>query len=141
MAILQFEILSGVGKGLTRTADALLTLEENPEVEAELEKIKVAREDLRMINLRDGLFAAIRNAVDLWSSDAGVGHVCSYFAPVCMTRIKLIQSLYLGYQRPIQIYHLPAIRYYTHILACRSTPGPCVSRCTTSPHRDLANAR
>jgi hypothetical protein len=97
MAILQLETLSGVGKGLTRTTDALLTFDENPEIQAEVERIREAREDLRMINLRDHLFAAIRNTVDLWSTDAGVSHVCGCFVAVCRETSQT-KSFDLGYQ-------------------------------------------
>lgn len=75
MAIMQLQTLSGVTKGLTRTADSLLTFEESPEEQAEAERMRRAREDLRMIKIRDAMFAAIRSAVDLWSTDAAVSDV------------------------------------------------------------------
>jgi len=98
MAILQLETLSGVGKGLTRTTDALLTFDENPEIQAEVERIREAREDLRMINLRDHLFAAIRNTVDLWSTDAGVSHAISdlFKSITCLPSDTTLMSLPAG---------------------------------------------
>jgi hypothetical protein len=66
--------LSGVAKGLTHVTEGLLEGELEP---AELEKINEARQDLRMVKLRDDVFGVVRNVVEIWSADAGVGHVCS----------------------------------------------------------------
>ncbi|TFK33337.1 armadillo-type protein [Crucibulum laeve] len=78
MAILQLETLAGIAKGLTRTTEGLFVLEdETPEATAEMDKINTAREDLRMIKLRESIFAGIRSVVDLWSSDAGINHALS----------------------------------------------------------------
>jgi hypothetical protein len=74
--------LSGVAKGLTRTFDGLLVLEceSDLNVQAEAEKIRLARDDPRATKLREVIFAAIRGVVELWSVDAGVGNVrpCFY---------------------------------------------------------------
>lgn len=75
MCILQLEILSGVARGLTRTTDALLTFDESPDSLAEAQRIKTAREDLRMVKLRGRMFDAIRACVEVWSADVSVGHV------------------------------------------------------------------
>jgi len=42
---------------------------------AELEKIHQARQDIRMVKLREAVFGVIRSMVEIWSVDAGVGHV------------------------------------------------------------------
>jgi len=42
---------------------------------AELEKIHQARQDIRMVKLREAVFGVIRSMVEIWSADAGVGHV------------------------------------------------------------------
>lgn len=72
LAILQLEILSGVAKGLTHTTEGLLEGELEP---AELDKINVARQDVRMVKLREEVFGVVRTVVEIWSADAGVGHV------------------------------------------------------------------
>jgi len=74
--------LSGVAKGLTRTLDGLSVLENESDLnmQAEAEKIRAARDDPRATKLREVIFAAIRDVVELWSVDAGVGNVrpCFY---------------------------------------------------------------
>lgn len=75
MTILHLETLSGVARGLTRTSDVLLAYEDNPEAQFESEQIERARQDLRMITMREGIFAAIRSVVDLWSTDASISQV------------------------------------------------------------------
>ena len=49
-------------------------------MQAEAEKIRLARDDPRATKLREVIFAAIRGVVELWSVDAGVGNVrpCFY---------------------------------------------------------------
>ena len=75
------ETLSGVAKGLTRTLDGLSVLESESDLsmQAEAEKIRLARDDLRATKLREVIFGAIRSVVELWSVDAGVGNVRPYF--------------------------------------------------------------
>ena len=75
------ETLSGVAKGLTRTLDGLSVLEGESDlnVQAEAEKIRLARDDPRATKLREVIFAAIRGVVELWSVDAGVGNVRQLF--------------------------------------------------------------
>ena len=69
--------MSGVAKGLTRTLDGLSIFdgESDLNVQAEAEKIRLARDDARATKLREVIFAAIRGIVELWSVDAGVGNV------------------------------------------------------------------
>jgi importin-13 len=75
------ETLSGIAKGLTRTLDGLSVLEGESDlnVQAEVEKIRLARDDPRATKLREVIFAAIRGVVELWSVDAGVGNVRPFF--------------------------------------------------------------
>lgn len=49
-------------------------------IQAEAEKIRLARDDPSATKLREVIFAAIRGVVELWSVDAGVGNVrpCFY---------------------------------------------------------------
>ena len=73
--------MSGVAKGLTRTLDGLSVLESESDsnMQAEAEKIRLARDDPKATKLREVIFAAIRGVVELWSVDAGVGNVRPFF--------------------------------------------------------------
>lgn len=75
MAILHLETLSGISKGLTRTNEDGFGTEDDAAAQEELEKIKKARDDLRMIKIREDIYAILRNVVDFWSTDAGISHV------------------------------------------------------------------
>lgn len=76
MAIQQLDTLSGVAKGLTRLTDGILIFsEQDEEQNGQLDAINRAREDPRMIKLRDSIFGALRGVVDLWSTDAEVAAV------------------------------------------------------------------
>jgi len=87
MAIQQLDTLSGVAKGLTRLTDGILIFsEEVDEQNEQLGAINCAREDFRMIKLRDSIFAALRGVVDLWSTDAEVAAVSS-----------TVDSFFVGY--------------------------------------------
>jgi len=79
LAIQQLQILSGVAKGLTRTSDP--TGFENSPVAEELESMQRARDDIRVVRLREEMLRAIQGAVELWSTDAEVSEVCSCTAP------------------------------------------------------------
>lgn len=83
LAILQLETLSGVARGLTRTTDGLLAVldddDSSPQARAEAARIEHAREDGRMVRMRAEVFAAISSVVEIWSGDAGVGHVGFFF--------------------------------------------------------------
>ncbi|KAJ7452683.1 armadillo-type protein [Mycena galericulata] len=75
-AILQLEILAGIARGLTRTADPLAFDEDDGGGE-EGEVVRVAREDPRSGGLRNGLFEAIAQVAELWSADSEVGQALS----------------------------------------------------------------
>ncbi|KAF8632069.1 hypothetical protein AX15_002067 [Amanita polypyramis BW_CC] len=77
VAILHLETLSGIARGLTRMNEDALGAEEDPVIQAELEKIRKAREDLRMIKVRENVYGILRNVVDIWSTDAGISHALS----------------------------------------------------------------
>ncbi|THH27012.1 hypothetical protein EUX98_g7175 [Antrodiella citrinella] len=72
VAIEQLLIISGVAKGLTRTTDSLLVSDESPDVQAQTEKMRLAREDPRVVRLRDAVLDAIRRTLEMWSTDASV---------------------------------------------------------------------
>ena len=75
IAILQLETLTSVARGLTRVTDSLLALDDSPDVHAAMEAMNTAREDPRMVKLREGILSAIRNSVELWSTDATISDV------------------------------------------------------------------
>lgn len=75
MAIEQLRTISGVAKGLTRTAETLLIFDESPEVQEETDRMKRARTDPRVIRLREAILDSTRQTVELWSTDASVGDV------------------------------------------------------------------
>ncbi|PFH48182.1 hypothetical protein AMATHDRAFT_66058 [Amanita thiersii Skay4041] len=77
LAILHLEALSGIAKGLTRTTEDAFGLESDPTIQAESENVSNARENLKMITLREEIYGTLRNIVDLWSTDAGISHALS----------------------------------------------------------------
>ncbi|KAF6748259.1 armadillo-type protein [Ephemerocybe angulata] len=79
MVILQLEILAGISKGLTRSSEGPYgdADEDDPAVQAQIESIKVAREDPRMQQLRNDTFSSIRSIIDIWSTDAEISHALS----------------------------------------------------------------
>ncbi|KAL4071677.1 armadillo-type protein [Scleroderma yunnanense] len=72
MMIVQLQTLTGVSKGLTRTTDSLLVLEESSADQVEVERLQRARDDYRMMKLREDLFGGIRSTIEVWSADASV---------------------------------------------------------------------
>ena len=82
LAIQQLDTLSGVAKGLTRLADGILIFSDRDQEEEQnghLELIHRARDDLRMVKLREQIFGALRVVVELWSTDAEVAAVRFFF--------------------------------------------------------------
>ncbi|KAJ7493752.1 armadillo-type protein, partial [Mycena latifolia] len=75
-AILQLEILAGVAKGLTRSADPM-AFDEDESGGAEADAVRAAREDPRTGALRGALFDAIARVAELWSADSEVGQALS----------------------------------------------------------------
>ena len=73
LAIQQLQTLSGVAKGLTRTTDA--TGFESSQVTEEAERMQLARDDIRMVRLREDMLHAIEGTVELWSTDAEISEV------------------------------------------------------------------
>ncbi|KAJ6620534.1 armadillo-type protein [Mycena sp. CBHHK59/15] len=74
--ILQLEILAGIARGLTRTTDPLLSLDDGADG-SEAELVREARAHPRTVALREALFEAIQRIADLWSEDAEVGQALS----------------------------------------------------------------
>ncbi|CCM04086.1 uncharacterized protein FIBRA_06245 [Fibroporia radiculosa] len=72
IALQQLETISGVARGLTRSTDSLLIFDDAPEVQEEARQMRLAREDPRMVKLRDAILDGIRRIVGLWSTDASV---------------------------------------------------------------------
>ncbi|THH07205.1 hypothetical protein EW145_g3549 [Phellinidium pouzarii] len=70
LAIQQMQTITGCAKGLTRASDLLFAFEEDEEMQAEMEKLRQAREDPRMLSLRETIIQSIQGVVALWSTDA-----------------------------------------------------------------------
>ena len=51
LAIQQLQTLAGVTRGLTRTNDSLLIFDDSPDIQKELERMKVARQDPRVVQI------------------------------------------------------------------------------------------
>ena len=75
MAYQQLQIITGVARGLTRTNDSLLIFDDSPDTKEESERMRRAREDPRVVQLRESILDSIRKTVDLWSTDASIGYV------------------------------------------------------------------
>ncbi|PPR02897.1 hypothetical protein CVT24_002281, partial [Panaeolus cyanescens] len=77
--IMHLETLSGVAKGLTRTVEGMTVLEDDtdPAVQAEIEKINIARADPRAVKLRDAIFSVVRGIAEIWGVDTGVSMALS----------------------------------------------------------------
>lgn len=71
------QTITGVAKGLTRTNDSLLVLDDSPESREEYEDVLRTREDPRMVQLREGILLAVRRIVELWTEDASISDVSS----------------------------------------------------------------
>ncbi|KAL6303348.1 ARM repeat-containing protein [Sparassis latifolia] len=77
VAIQQLQTIAGAARGLTRTTDSLLIFDESPAVQAEANQMQQARNDPRMVELRDAILRAFRITVELWSTDASVSDALS----------------------------------------------------------------
>lgn len=55
--------------------------ETDPLYEAEVDKIKQAREDVRIVHLRNNIFSVVKGVVELWSADAAVAQVFVIILP------------------------------------------------------------
>ena len=92
MAILQLETLTSVARGLTRVTDSLLALEDSPDVHAAMEAMSAAREDPRMVKLREGILSAIRSSVELWCTDALISDVSMLRSQLSAGSLTLMSS-------------------------------------------------
>ncbi|EIN05146.1 ARM repeat-containing protein [Punctularia strigosozonata HHB-11173 SS5] len=77
MAIVQLQTLSGVAKGLTRMTDSLLSSDEEAEIQAETRQLEAARQNPRMVKLRESILGAVQETVKRWSSDAAISDALS----------------------------------------------------------------
>ena len=75
LAIVQLQTMSGVAKGLTRAND-VFDLEDDSDEDP---LIMRAREEPRMLQLREQMLEAVKATINLWSTDAGIGDVCGAF--------------------------------------------------------------
>ena len=95
--IIQLQTLSGIAKGLTRTADSLF-FDEDPNEQLETGRMGRAREDPRMVKLRNAMFSAIRTTLEYWSTDAGVSDVRHTFVRSDYWLIILPLYVYAGHE-------------------------------------------
>lgn len=75
ICVLQLETLTGIAKGLTRISafgDGLS--DEEPGDDKELQSIEAARQDPRMVQLRENILNAVRGCVDIFR-DAEIAQV------------------------------------------------------------------
>ncbi|KAF9495545.1 ARM repeat-containing protein [Pleurotus eryngii] len=77
LAVIQIETLRGVAKGLTRTHDGMAAFEDSPDVQAEVDKMKRAREEPRMVQLRKDVLDVLSGVIDVWSTDMEVSSTLS----------------------------------------------------------------
>jgi len=63
----QLQTLSGATKGLTRAQDLLLIVDELSEYRAEAERLPRARDNYRMVKVREDLFTIVSHTATLWS--------------------------------------------------------------------------
>jgi hypothetical protein len=142
--ISQLQTLSGVAKGLTRTQDSLLILDESPEERAEAERLQQARDNYTMVKVREDLFNTIRNVATFWSTDAGVSDALSDFfrsitslpsditllslpaAPIfeiiCLACQRQLTAVWLSLATMLVIQLDPPVLFPTSTL--KSTPSP-----------------
>lgn len=71
LAIVQLQTLSGVAKGLTRAND-VFDLDDDGDEDP---LIMRARQDPRMVQLREQMLEAVRSTINVWSTDAGISDV------------------------------------------------------------------
>lgn len=114
IAIQQLQTIAGVARGLTRTNDSLLIFDEAPEVQQETERMRRAREDPRMIRLRDGILDGIRRTVELWSIDASISNV--RVSAKTLYR-KGSEFIFSGLERTIQGYNVTTNRCHPLVFA------------------------
>ena len=76
LIIVQLQTLSGVAKGLTRSAETLFF--DEPEDQTDAETMAKTRDDPRISKVREELFSAISATFDLWSTDASVSDVSQH---------------------------------------------------------------
>lgn len=74
LAVQQLQTIAGVARGLTEMNDTLL-LEESSDTKDGAEQMRRAREDPRVIQLRDGILDTVRRSAELWCTDATVSDV------------------------------------------------------------------
>ncbi|TFK99936.1 ARM repeat-containing protein [Pterulicium gracile] len=82
LIIVQLDTLTGVAKGLTRNQDPMQGLEDEevPESEpAEGKELREAREDSRIVHIRERMLGFLRQSVELWSAHADVSKALSDF--------------------------------------------------------------
>ena len=106
----QIFVLSGVNKGLTRTADSILGIDATSEEQVVAEQMKRARDDPRVVRLREAILDAIRRSIELWSTDASISSVCSSASNVSRGIHMSSHRLSTNWSKPSPLYQV--IRHF-----------------------------
>lgn len=76
VAVLQLQAITGCAKGLTRPSDVLFSYDESDTAAAaEMEKLRRARNDPRIVTLRETIIQALQSLMLQWSTDATTADV------------------------------------------------------------------
>jgi hypothetical protein len=112
VTIIQLHTLTGVAKGLTRTADSLF-YDESPTEQLQTGELARAREDPRILKLRNTIFSAISTTLEYWSTDAAVSDVRYTFLTTRLSteRAVPLRLNFLGCERSSEIYNRVACRH------------------------------
>lgn len=78
LAIQQLQTLTGCAKGLTRSSDILFAYDDDDQILAETEKLRRARDDPRIVRLREAIMQEMQSIVVLWSADATTADVSTF---------------------------------------------------------------
>lgn len=105
ICILQLEALTGIAKGLTRIStfsDGLS--DEGSDDEKEIQEIEAARQDPRMLQLRENILSAIRGCVEAFH-DAEIAQVGYLKITLDYNR----RLLFIGIERHGEINNIPTV--------------------------------
>lgn len=75
--------MTGCARGLTSASDLLFILDDSDPGQAKLAEMNIAREDPRMVRLRQDILVGLGRAMQLWSVDVEVADVRSCLYPGC----------------------------------------------------------
>lgn len=110
----------------------------------EVERMQRARDDIRMVQLREHMLRAIQGAVELWSTDAGISEVCLAVSRglgfPCFGVMISCETM-IGSQRPLQVGHGPLDGRHATLVTAGTSARARMRRGATPANRRLACAR